>query len=73
MQKVNVWREVAALGLILMSLSWIIPWFQAFTRVTTYPTEQVALVIGVILLVAYAVGKATDSMRLKTEIQVGLI
>ncbi|MCJ7558903.1 MAG: DUF4129 domain-containing protein [Gammaproteobacteria bacterium] len=73
MQKVNIWREVAALGLILMSLSWIIPWFQAFTRVTTYPTEQVALVIGVILLVAYAVGKAADSMRLKTEIQVGLI
>jgi len=73
LQKVNVWREVAGLGLLLMNLSWLVPWFQAFTRVTTYPTEQVTLVIGIILLVAYIVGRAMTSLRLKIEVQVGLI
>jgi hypothetical protein len=72
-KKINVWREVAALGLLFISLSWLVPWFQAFTRVTTYPTEQVILVIGVLLLAAYGAGRAVASLRLKTEIQVGLI
>jgi len=73
LSKVNAWREIAALGLVLMNLSWLIPWFQAFTRVTTYPTAQVTLVIGVILLVAYIAGRGTTSLRLKTEVQVALI
>ena len=73
MQKVSIWREVAGLGLLLMNLSWLVPWFQAFTRVTTYSTEKVTLVIGVILLVAYIIGRAVTSLRLRTEVQVGLI
>jgi hypothetical protein len=73
LQKVNIWREVAGLGLLLMNLSWLVPWFQAFTRVTTYSTEKVTLVIGVILLVAYIIGKVVTSLRLRTEVQVGLI
>jgi len=73
LQKVNVWREVAGIGLLLMNLSWLVPWFQAFTRVTTYSTEQVTLVIGIILLVAYIVGRAVSSLRLRIEVQVGLI
>ena len=73
MQKVNVWREVAGLSLLLMNLSWLVPWFQAFTRVTTYSTEQVTLVIGIILLAAYIAGRAMTSLRLRIEIQVGVI
>ena len=73
MQKTTLWREFAAIGLILMSLSWLVPWFQAFTRVTLYPTESVTLVIGFILLAAYVIWRILAYLRLKTEIQVGLI
>ena len=73
MSKVNLWREIAALGLLLINLSWLVPWFQAFTRVTNYPTVQVTLVIGMILLVAYVLGRVMSALRLRIEIQVGLI
>lgn len=70
----NLWQELAALGLILMNLSWMVPWYQAVTRASsTVPVSQVFLVLGTIFLIVYISGRVMISFRLKMKLQYGIV
>ena len=69
-EPLNPWREAALLGLMLMELSWITPWFQAATWITaSYPTLRTFLVLGGALLGANLFARLVNALHLKSSVR----
>ncbi len=72
-RKLNLWRELAAFGVILMNLTWMTSWYHTFTRDTlAVPLSRVFATLAGMLLVAYLFGRVTQSLRLKRNLQLFL-
>jgi len=66
------WSQVAVFLLVIVELCWVLPWFRMVMQVTiTAPLWIAALVLGAIMLAAYGLGLAMESLRLMKNIQLG--
>lgn len=63
---VRFWRELAAVALLLMGLSWTVPWFQSLTRATSALfAGRVYLVLLGLGLVAFLTARVLNSLPAK--------
>lgn len=70
MNNLNPWRELAALGLISMEITWGGSIVLLFTQVRLgVPVWQLFLVIGSAALIIYLFGRASRLLRLRTDLQ----
>lgn len=73
MNKSNPWAELAASGVLIMNLCWIVPWLQLFAGAgITASSWLVYLLMGLILAVVYMLGRIGDALYVKTNIQTGV-
>ncbi|MFZ0531906.1 MAG: DUF4129 domain-containing protein [Anaerolineales bacterium] len=72
--RLNPWREIAILMIILMEVSWVTPWFRAMTP-ETYAVSalRVFLILVCIILFAHVIVRLMDYLRLKKSIRQGLM
>jgi hypothetical protein len=71
--KLNPWAELAASGVLIMNLCWIVPWLQLFAGAGIAASSWlVYLVMAVILSVVYILGRLGGALHLKTNIQMGI-
>ncbi len=64
------WPQLTALLLVFVELMWILPWFTGVTQITTTAKWWTAgLILGGIMLSAYAIGYLMESLRLIKNIQ----
>lgn len=61
----RVWRELAALSLLVMGLSWTVPWFRSLSGATEVnPDSRTFLVFLMIGLVSYTSMRLLSSLRI---------
>ena len=66
--KLNFWRELAIFGLILMDLSWTVPWFQTLSGTQdSLPRWEIFLVLGLITIGANLLARFTNYFNLKVR------
>ena len=69
-QPVRWWRELAALGLFMLGLSWSVPWFRALSAATrTIPYAGTALVFTVIGVGAYTLVRIMLGFRISAALR----
>ncbi len=77
MPRARPWREMALAGLILLDLSWVIPWFRALTPAThAVSAARAFVVLGGILMASLVWVRLVNFLQLKTSIRqrgVGLL
>lgn len=64
------WREITILALIVMELSWIVPWYRSLTP-ATYATSilRVFLVLGGLILMAHATVRLMNYLYLRIDLR----
>ena len=64
------WRELAILGLIVMELCWLVPWYRSLT-LATYAVSPLRafLVLGGVLLLAHAVVRFMNFAYLRVDLR----
>jgi hypothetical protein len=68
--KPQVWSDVAALLLILVEVSWLLPWYLGVIEISyTTTSSRAFLVLGGNMLQAYIATRLVDNLRLKRNIQ----
>jgi hypothetical protein len=73
-QRLSLWRELAAITLILMEASWVTPWYLAISQDLQIPTPlTVFLVFCGVMFLAYFTARALDLLRLLNSIQWGIL
>ena len=72
--RLNPWREIAILMIILMEVSWITPWFRSLTP-ETYAVNslRVLIILAIIVLGSHLFVRIMDYLHLKKSIRQGLI
>jgi hypothetical protein len=68
--RINPWREIAIVMIIMMEVSWITPWFRALTP-ETYAVDatRVMVILALIGLFSHALIRIMDYLRLKKSIR----
>jgi hypothetical protein len=68
--RIRPWREMAALGILVMGLSWAVPWFRSLTQ-STYELSSAYtfVVLGGVVLIAYLLVRALTHLRLNLLIR----
>jgi hypothetical protein len=68
--KLNPWREISILMLILMEVCWVTPWFRSLTA-ATYAVDplRVFIVIAVIVMIAHLLVRFMDYLHLKKGVR----
>lgn len=68
------WREATILALVVMELSWIVPWYRSLTP-ATYAVEpvRVFLVLGGIYVGVHLVVRLTNFLRVRMDIRRGIL
>jgi hypothetical protein len=62
------WRELALICLLVMELSWLVPWYRSLTRATYAESPiRVFLVLGGIMLVCEWIVRLMNFIRLRVE------
>lgn len=66
----RAWRDLAILGLIVMELSWLVPWYRSLT-LATYAVSPVRafLVLGGILLWTHLIARLMNFFYLRLDIR----
>ena len=73
MNKLNPWAELAACGVLIMNLCWIVPWLRLFAGANfTAPDWLTYAVMGCVLGVIYIAGRIGGWLHLKSNIQAGV-
>lgn len=68
------WTRVTFLLLVIVELSWVVPWYRTVIRVAyVAPLITTALVLGAVMLVAYLIAQALEPLRLIGGIQFGIL
>ena len=68
------WREVAIIGVIIMELSWVVPWFRSLTPATRAVVPWRAFVVlGGLFLVAHLLVRLMNFVHLRVDIRRGLM
>jgi Domain of unknown function (DUF4129) len=72
--RLNPWREIAILMIILMEVSWITPWFRSLTP-QTYAVEapRVYIVLSLIIFLSHLLIRIMDYLHIKKSIRQGLM
>ena len=72
--RLNAWREIAILMLILMEASWITPWFRSLTP-ETYAVNSLRVLIILILIVLFShiLIRIMEYLHLKKSIRQGVM
>ncbi len=72
--RINPWREIAILMVILMEVSWITPWFRSLTP-ETYAVDalRVLIILTAIVLFSYLLIRIMDYLHLKKSIRQGVM
>jgi hypothetical protein len=64
------WREVAIIGVMIMELSWVVPWFRSLTPATRDVVPWRAFVVlGVLFLVAHLLVRLMNFVHLRVDIR----
>jgi uncharacterized membrane protein YeaQ/YmgE (transglycosylase-associated protein family) len=71
--QIRYWRELSILGLMVMELAWIVPWYRSLTP-ATYAVSmwRVFFVLFGILIMAHLATRATNFLDLKLNIRRGV-
>ena len=68
------WREVAIIGVIIMELSWVVPWFRSLTPATRAVVPWRAFVVlGGLFLVAHLLVRLMNFVHLRVDIRRGVM
>jgi hypothetical protein len=72
--RLNPWREIAILMIILMELSWITPWFRSLTP-ETYAVNalRVLITLTIIVFCSHLLVRIMNYLHLKKSIRQGLM
>ncbi|OGO13398.1 MAG: hypothetical protein A2Y53_02580 [Chloroflexi bacterium RBG_16_47_49] len=72
--RLNPWRDLAILMIILMEVSWITPWFRSLTP-ETYAVDslRVLIMLSCVVLFSHLLIRVMDYLRLKRSIRPGLM
>jgi hypothetical protein len=66
----SLWRELAAIVLVLMEVSWVSPWYLAISQNLQIPTPlTVFVVFSGVMFLAYLTARALDLLRLLNSVQ----
>jgi hypothetical protein len=72
--RINPWREIAILMIILMEVSWITPWFRSLTPETyAVNSARVFITLAMMVLIANIIIRVMDYLRIKKSLRQGLI
>jgi len=72
--RLNPWREIAILMLIVMEVSWITPWFRSLTPETfALNSGRVLIVLSIIVIVSHLLVRFLDYLHIKKSIRQGVI
>ncbi len=72
--RLNPWREIAILMLILMEVSWITPWFRSLTPETyAVNSGRVLIVLSIIVIFSHLLVRIMDYLHIKKSIRQGVI
>ena len=64
------WREITILALMVMEVSWIVPWYRSLTPATyAVPPERAFLVLLAIFIWTHLIVRLINFLRLKMEIR----
>jgi hypothetical protein len=72
--RLNPWREIAIVMLVLMEVSWITPWFRSLTP-ETYAVNsiRVLIILSVMVLFSHLLVRIMDYLHIKKSIRQGVI
>lgn len=72
--RLNPWRELAILMIILMEVSWVTPWFRSMTVETRAANPfRVFIILICIIMFGHILVRSMDYLRLKKSFQQGLL
>ncbi len=72
--KLRPWRELAVLGIMVMELSWGVPWFRSLTGATNAaPPLQVLFTLGGMMTASYWLVKLLANLRLQMRLRYGIM
>jgi hypothetical protein len=65
-----VWPEITSFLLIIMEISWLLPWYRGVIEISYVASElRAGLVLAGMMLAAYLLTRLFDSLRLITNVQ----
>jgi len=72
--RLNPWREIATLMIVLMEVSWVTPWFRSMTPETyAVSSLRVFIILAGIVLFAHLLVRLMDYLHLKKSIRQGVM
>ena len=72
--RLNPWREIAVLMIILMEVSWVTPWFRSMTpEIYAVSSLRVFIILTGMVLFAHILVRTMDFLHLKKSIRQGLM
>ncbi len=69
LHELNAWRELAAIALILMQLSWLLPWFEIFSASAATLAPIPFYFFGLLSLSAYGISRLMDLYALRLRVR----
>ena len=64
--RLNSWREIAILMIIIMDVSWITPWFRSLTPETyAVNSVRILIILSSIILLSYILIRCMDYLKTK--------
>ena len=68
------WTRVTFLLLVIVELCWVVPWYRTIIQVTYVASPiRASLVLGSVMLFAYLVTQALESLRIIRGLQYGIL
>ena len=68
--RVNPWRELAVLSLMVMELSWFVPWYRSLTPTAhATPPAWAFGVFSALILSVHLVVRAMNAIRLRLDVR----
>ena len=64
------WREVAILGIVIMELSWVVPWFRSLTPATqAVAPGRAFIVLGGVFVIAHLLVRFMNFTHLRVDVR----
>jgi hypothetical protein len=68
--RIRPWREVAILAIVVMELSWVVPWFRSLTPATNAVSPwRALLVLGALFLVTHLLVRLMNFVHLRLDVR----
>ncbi len=67
---IDLWQELPRVSVMIMELSWLVPWFQVITlAVKDQPAWLIGLILFGVLFGAFALARAAFNLSIKDKIR----